>query len=288
MTARLTLNPDHVRRRFDKAAGTFAASDFVHRVTREGLFSRLEPLTVDARLAIDLGCGTGAALADIRKRFSGSRVVGVDLSAGMLRRATRQGGWWSRPSVVQADARALPFADRSVDVVFANMLLPWIDDLPALGAEVSRVLRKEGLFAFATLGPDSLLELRRAWQQVDSDEHVRTFPDMHDVGDALLGCGLRDPVLDVDRLRVSYRDSGALLRDLVATATRNTLAGRRATLTGRQRLRRFRSALEASAPSGTLELDLELVYGHCFGSGERAGGGIATIDPGSIPLRKRG
>ena len=114
------------------------------------------------------------------------------------------------------------FADASVDVVFANMLLPWIDDPAAAFAEIARVLRQDGLLAFATLGPDSLLELRDAWRTADAGAHVKQFADMHDIGDALVRAGLRDPVLDVDRLSVTYRNSAALFRDITAFTTRST------------------------------------------------------------------
>lgn len=287
MTASNRPDPQHVRKRFDAAAGQFDSADFVHEVTRNGLLARLEPVTIDAKLAIDLGCGTGSALIDLGRRFRGAKILGVDLSAGMLRQSARRGRWWSRPALIQADAMALPFADHSIDVVFSNQLLPWIGDLGALGAEICRVLRKDGLFAFATLGPDSLLEIRRAWQQVDDDEHVNRFPDMHDVGDTLVGCGLRDPVLDVDRLRVAYREPGGVLRDLTSSGARNALAGRRRTLTGKHRLQRFRAALREVAAAGSLELDLELVYGHCWGRGERVSPTNVHIEPSAIPLRAR-
>ena len=97
--------------------------------------------------------------------------------------------------------------------MFSNLLLPWIDDPAAIAREVCRVLRKDGLFVFSGLGPDSLRELRAAWGTVDDYAHVNEFPDMHNIGDALVQSGLRDPVLDVDRLQVRYSGSEALFRD---------------------------------------------------------------------------
>ena len=279
------LRTDDVRRRFDAAAAIFDSADFVHAHTRDGLLSRIEPMTVDASSVLDLGAATGAATRALRKRFRGARILSVDLSAAMLREVRRKHGWLSRPATVQADARALPFADSSVDVVFSNLLLPWLGDPASAFAEISRVLREDGLFAFATLGPDSLLALRRAWSGVDEGAHVVAFADMHNVGDALVRSGLRDPVLDVDRLTVSYEKPESLFRDLTATGARNSLAERRRGLTGRRRFAAMTAVLFAGELP--LNLDLELVYGHCWGGTERARDGAIGVDADRIPVRRR-
>lgn len=280
-----TLVPADVRRRFDAAAARFADHDFVHAATREGLFARLEPMLVDrASLVVDLGCAAGAATRPLAKRFRGARILSVDLSHPMLAQARSARGWFTRASFVQADATALPLADQSVDVVFSNLLLPWIADPADLATEVARVLTKGGLFVFATLGPDSLLALRHAWQRVDDEPHVAAFPDMHDLGDTLVRAGLADPVLDVDRLTVSYRDSRRLFDDLTAGGGRNVLAGRRRTLTGRGRFESMRAELDRGGEP--IRIELELVFGHCWGPGPRPQGVDVRIDAGSIPLRR--
>lgn len=276
-----------MRRRFDRAAATFDANDFVHAATRDGLFQRLEPVTVDAAVVVDLGCATGSAMRPLEKRFRRARVVGVDLSRPMLERAAAKRGWFSRSSLVQADARALPLTDHSVDVVFSNLLLPWIADPAPLAGEVARVLRGGGVFAFATLGPDSLAELRVAWQGLDEFEHVHRFPDMHDVGDALVRAGLRDPVLDVDRLAISYDSVERLLADLTSVGGRNSLARRPAGLSGRAAMAEMRRRLEALGNGDEIRLELELVFGHCWGAGSVARGRDARIDPASIRVRRR-
>ena len=279
------LRPRDVRRRFDRAAGRFHEADFVHRVSREGLLERMRPMTLAAATVIDLGSATGAAIPLLEKRFRGARVVAVDFSAPMLQVVRSKKSLFTRRHAVQADARALPFADASIDVVFSNLMLPWNDDLDAVFAAVARVLRQDGLFVFSTLGPDSLIEIRAAWGALDAGLHVNRFPDMHDVGDALVRAGLRDPVLDVDRLSVSYRNAAALFRDLTAAGARNSLRNRQRGLMGRERFRRFTRSLFAA--DAECSLTLELVYGHCWGRGATPRGGAVAIDAGKIPLRRQ-
>jgi len=279
------LNRRDVRRRFDRAAAQFDSVDFVHSTTRNGLLDRLTPMVIEPRTILDLGAATGTATRVLARRFRQARVIALDLSHNMLEQTRKKQGWFSRVSTVQADAAALPFADRCFDVVFANLLLPWVGNPAQTFAEVSRVLVKDGLFLFATLGPDSLSEIRRAWASIDSGVHVNLFPDMHDVGDAAVHAGLRDPVLDVDRLAITYQDSGSLFRELTAMGARNSLLRRDRSLSAAKRVTAMTAALESLRDGGPLALELELVFGHCWGSGSRSTDGDVRIAAKGIGRR---
>jgi malonyl-CoA O-methyltransferase len=209
----------------------------------------------------------------------------------MLLQRKRRRLWFTRTSSVQADAVSLPFADATFDVVFANQLLPWVNDQAAVFAEISRVLQKGGVLAFATLGPDSLRQLTHAWGQVDghapvNQAHVHRFADMHDIGDALVRAGLADPVLDVDRLTVKYPDARKMFRDLTLSGSRNALAGRRRGLLGKQQFKALVAALSEATPGAGIEIELEFVYGHCWSTGPRNEPGHFHIDATAIPRRR--
>ena len=267
------LNSNDVRRRFDRAADRFDTVDFVHAATRSGLFARLQPMTIEASTIIDLGSATGSGSRLLERRFRRAHVIATDLSHNMLLRSRKNQPWFSRRTSVQANATALPFAEQSIDLVFANLLLPWMSDPALLFSEVSRVLRKDGLFLFSTLGPDSLSELRSAWAGVDTAAHINHFLDMHNIGDLAVQAGLRDPVVDVDRLSVTYSDTAALFRDLTDMGARNCLQDRERSLGGGARFRAMTKALDAQKMNNLLSFDLELVYGHCWGPGQQSADG---------------
>lgn len=271
-----------LRRRFDRAAASFDRADFVHRHTERGMLERMAPMTVEVRRILDVGSATGKGSRQLARRFRRSRVVSLDTSMNMLRRARHGRSRFARVTEVRADALELPLQTGSMDLVFSNLLLPWIDDLPAFFGSVARVLRKDGLFVFSSLGPDSLAELREAWRAVDRDEHVNRFPDMHDVGDAAVRSGLRDPVLDVDWLTLEYGSMDTLLGDLTAAGARNSLRGRNRTLTGRGRLEAVRRALPEP-----LSLRLELVFGHAWGGAPRNQPGEYRLDVTDIGRMRR-
>lgn len=273
-----------IQRRFDCAAATFDDSDFVHEVTRDGLAARLEPLLLEPTTILDLGSATGATGRLLRKRFKRAHIVSLDLSQPMLKQGQRQKPWFSRASFVQGDASHLPFADSSFDMVVTNQLLPWAPELQPVLEEVARALVPGGVFAFATLGPDSLREIAQAWASVDSGIHVNHFADMHDLGDGLVRAGLSDPVLDVDRLSVCYESADKLFADLTRAGARNALADRARGLTGRRSFAAMAAALADS--QGKITLELELVYGHCWGAGPKNDPENYRIDANQIPRRR--
>ncbi len=274
-----------VRRRFDRAAEHFGTADFVHRASCNGLIERLSPVKIKPLQILDLGAAAGAGSRQLAKTYRKSRVISCDVSGKMLRVAKRSKPFLSKLTELQGNASQLPLQTGSIDLVFANLLLPWIVDLPGCFTAIARVLKKGGLFAFATLGPNSLAEIRGAWS--DDDNHVNRFPDMHDVGDALMKTGLVDPVLDVDYLTVTYRDKEALYRDLTASGARNSLHGRRQSLTGKGRFRDMEAALTGKFREDHLPLTLELVYGHAWGGGPRPQPGEYRLEPASISRRQR-
>ncbi len=276
-----------VQRQFDRAAANFDGANFVHLATFDGLVERLAPVSINPALILDLGAATGRGSRQLAKTFKKSRVISLDLSAEMLQQAKHNKPWLSRLTELQGDAMHIPLRNASVDLVFANQLLPWIGDLSLSLTEVARVLKKGGLFAFATLGPDSFKELRDAWHDDDGDAHVNHFPDMHDVGDGLVQAGLLDPVLDVDYLTVTYADNRTLYADLAACGARNALTGRRQSLTGKQRFAGMEAHLDAGCKEGDLSLTLELVYGHAWGNGPRPQPGEFRLDANTISLRTR-
>src|SRR5690606_37079523 len=121
------------RRAFDRAADRFDDACFVHDETRRRLLERLEYVRIDPRVAVDLGCATGRGARALAERYERARVLAVDSSMTMARRAGDLAPN-QRVSAVAGSAEALPLADRSADLILANLLLPWSSP-PAVFAE---------------------------------------------------------------------------------------------------------------------------------------------------------
>ncbi len=110
-------------------------------------------------------------------------------------------------------------------------MLEWCHDPDAVFQEIRRVLQPGGLLTFATLGPDTLRELRDGWRKIDAYPHVHRFIDMHDLGDALMRAGLAEPVMDTERLTRNLPHLDALLKELAASGSTNLAHGRTRGLT---------------------------------------------------------
>ena len=261
--------PRAARRAFDRAR-SFESACFIHDETRSRLLERLELVRLDPRLAVDLGSATGRGAEGLAGRYPNARVLAVDTSVGMLRAAAANAA--ERFDAVAGDAAALPLRAGSVDVLLANLVLPWSRP-DRLFAEAARVLADGGALLFATLGPDSLQEVRTAFAAVDDRIHVHAAFDMHDLGDLALAAGLAEPVLDVDRIEVTYADVASLMRDLRAAGGVNVAGGRRRTLTGPRRWSRFVEHLPRGA-DGRFAVTMELILGQAWGRGA-----VAPRDP---------
>lgn len=258
-----------IRRNHDRASAGYDAAAVLAGRLREAMIARLEWIAFVPDCVLDLGCGTGKGATALAARWPGARVVALDAAPCMLAEARRLAPA-ARIEWLCAEAEAVPLPDASVDLVFSNLLLPWCEDVDAVFAEAARILKPRGLFTFTTLGPDTLGELRAAWREADGAAHVHPFTDMHDLGDGLVRAGFAEPVLDVSRYTLTYRDVGALMRDLKATGSQNAASARPRGLTGRGRIAAMTRAYEPLRADGVLPASFEAVFGQAWGAIERA------------------
>ncbi|HEV2539849.1 MAG TPA: malonyl-ACP O-methyltransferase BioC [Frateuria sp.] len=259
------LDRNRVRRNFARAAASYEQHDALQREVQADLLGRLDFYLQAPERVLDVGAGTGRGTAQLKKRYPKAQVIAVDMAQPMLHAARRHQGLLRPFQRVCAEATALPLPDRSVDVLHSNLCFQWIDDLPALFGECVRVLKPGGLLAFSSFGPDTLKELRAAWASVDEHSHVSRFLDMHDVGDAMINAGLRDPVLDVARYTLTYSEPRALLKELKGLGATHADRARERHLTGKSHYRAMLAAYEAMRVDGRIPATWEVVTAHAWG-----------------------
>lgn len=265
------LDAAQVRRAFARAAAVYEQHDALQREVSQRLREQLRFCSTAPQRILDLGAGTGLGSAALARDYPQAHVVALDLALPMLHAARRHAGWRGRRYArVAGDALHLPFADGAFDVLHSNLCIQWIADPRPLFVELLRVLRPGGFLLLSNFGPDTLRELRAAWAQADGTHpHVSRFLDMHDLGDAALAAGLRDPVLGCEHLTLTYADVGGLLRELKGLGATNADAERTRGLTGKSRLARMQAAYPRLA-EGRIASTWEIVYlhGHAPREGE--------------------
>ncbi len=283
----MSLDPRRVAASFAGAAAGYEQAARLQHVVEQELLARAEELPLAPKVVLDLGAGTGRASAALKQRFPKAEVIALDLALPMLRVARQHQSWWRPFRRVNADVRALPIADASCDFLFSNLCLQWIDPLGPVFAEFRRVLKPGGWLLFSTFGPDSLRELREAWASVDETPHVNVFLDMHDVGDALLAQGFKDPMLDVERYKLGYDSALALMKELKAIGAHNVDDGRRRGLTSRSALNRVIAAYEAHRIDPTqVGATYEIVFAQAQAPADGAPRREQGQDIASVPLSR--
>ena len=277
------LDTASVRRAFERAAATYDSAAVLQREIAQRMAERLAVVKLQPRVILDAGCGTGDALAELRTRYPAALIVGLDFAQPMLLAARQRAaagiasersllarilgpraGGGAAPALICADAARLPLAAGSLDLVWSNLTLQWINDPMEVFAECLRALAVGGLLTFTTFGPDTLLELRAAFSGVDRATHISRFIDMHDLGDMLVHAGFAEPVMDMEKLTLTYADAMTMMRELKAIGAHNATLGRPRGLTGRARWRKVLDALEAFRRDGRLPATFEVVYGHAW------------------------
>lgn len=291
----VSVNRQHIKKHFSHAAPSYDDAAILQKTVAERVDERLELTTIETKVILDLGAGTGLLTEKVITRYPDAQIFAVDLSASMLKQAAprlskprfpqlgEQFNQWLQncnitksfttlagATPINADVYQLPFAENSVDLIVSNLMLQWCDDLDTVFEEFRRVLRPEGLLMFTTFGPDTLKELRQAWRQADTEqEHVNQFIDMHDIGDALIRAGFGQPVMDMELFTLTYDKPIGVLKDLKAIGATNANLSRRQGLMGKTRFQTMLNAYETLRENGKIPASYEVVHGHAWAAEEQ-------------------
>jgi malonyl-CoA O-methyltransferase len=176
--------------------------------------------------------------------------------------------WW-RPmrwlKMLRTALRPSP-AEPAVDLLWANMTLHMAADPQALIRRWHAALAFDGFLMFSCFGPDTLRELRTLYAELGWPPPAHEYTDMHDWGDMLVEAGFAEPVMDMERIELTFETPQRLLQELRELG-RNLHPGRRPGLQGRQGRTRLHQALQRladPAQDGRLKLTFEVIYGHAF------------------------
>jgi len=167
--------------------------------------------------------------------------------------------WWQPSRWTGKATRFEAPGEGAAQMLWANMALHMTDDPRALMAQWHRALSVEGFLMFSCLGPDTAQELRPLYQSLGWGAPAHEFTDMHDWGDMLLAAGFADPVMDMERITLTFETPERLLQELRGLG-RNLHPQRFQGLRGRQWQAQLRQALAARP----LQLTFEVVYGHAL------------------------
>lgn len=225
------LDKRRIARSFGEAAATYDRFAHVQRRVAADLYQFCPMFSGSV---LDLGCGTGYMAERLLKSALPPHVLLADLAQPMVKIAREK---LPALSGMVADAESLPLQDQSLAGVVSSLALQWCRDLTTVAQEAHRVLQAGGELVFSSLGPDTLHELKKAWQNVDAYIHVNTFHSPDAVRTAMEKAGLI--LVDLHRypLVAQYGELMPLLRELKGIGAHNINPGSRPGLTGVRQLR---------------------------------------------------
>jgi malonyl-CoA O-methyltransferase len=259
------LDKARLRRHTLRATPHYDAAAWLPRQVAAALMEHLQPVRMQPTRILDVGAGTGICSRLLSRQYASARLIALDCSPSML--ALGRSPWprWIRKRVsVCADAQHLPLEDRSIDLLVSSLMLQSCAQPERMLAEFHRVLAPGGLLMLASLGPDTLWQLRESWKAVDAHVHVHAFIDMHDLGDALQRAGFQDVVMDTERFTRHYQDVRALASELQALGSANAAHGCHKGLTTPARFARMAAAYEAFRNGNGVPASYEVVFGHAW------------------------
>lgn len=279
------INKQRLRDDFSQAASSYDAAAVVQHAICDRTLERVDMLKLQPATILDIGTGTGRSLKGLQSSFPKSSIIACDIAIPMLMLCRQQHKYAGK--LVCSDAEQLPFKDDSVDLIFSTSTFQWCTDLNQVFSECRRVLCSNGVLIFSTFGPDTLMQLRDSWAQVDDCEHVHEFLDMHHIGDMLLANKFADPVVDMEIINIKYQSLRQLLQDLKDTGSRgkfNTSISKISPgLMSKKKYKRLVQAYEEyHLENGSLPASYEVIYGYARKLADRRG--VEDGDEVRIPL----
>ncbi len=222
----------------DRASRRFADHDFLFRMGAERLTDRLLDIKRQFPQALDLGCRGGSVAGALAgsSNFGITQLIQADISSAMAVRAYQS---YSHPTIV-CDEELLPFRSESFDLILSNLSLHWVNDLPGSLIQIRQSLRPDGLFCASLFGAGTLSELRDVFLEAEMDLksgvslRVSPFAEVRDLGGLLQRAGFSLPVVDTDKITVTFTDVFQLMADLRGMGETNAIFDRQKTFTGRE------------------------------------------------------
>jgi malonyl-CoA O-methyltransferase len=225
---------------------------FIWHEVQTRLQERLDLLTVQPKRILNAMARDTTAHDALSKRYPKAAVYPVVRS---------QSVFWNAAQSAWCRWRNSTDTPISYDLIVCNLALTWALNPVEQLREWASQLAPGGVLLFSALGPDTGRNLRLAAQQAGWVTPIAPdFVDMHDYGDMMVQAGLSTPVLDIERLSLSYSNIQRLKEDnvgLMANLHPKRLAG----LAGKARFERLKAILNAQTP---LILEFELVFGHAW------------------------
>lgn len=246
-----------IRQAFNTKASTYDQYSIVQREVGRRMVERIDLLKSKPLSILDLGSGTGYLAELLLLKFSTSSITCLDLADNMLLECKKKN---PNLHLIISDIENMPFKPASFDLIISSFTLHWCEEIEKIFFDVRKLLKNNGVFMFTTVGPNTLRELQDAYKDIDVEQHINSFTDMHLYGDSLLKCGFDDPVMDSEEIIVEYKNFKGVLDSLKKTGA-NTVIGQKPRYLNKETFKRLTDKYPRNKDNGSFPVTYEMIYG---------------------------
>jgi malonyl-CoA O-methyltransferase len=246
------------------------ASPWLHEEVASRMLDRLQWIKLKPKIWAHWGAVRGGlqAHAALTARYPDAACFVIEAQAERALAATKSIAmeWWRLRRWMSTATRFETPPAGTADMLWANMALHESADPQALLARWRDALKVDGFLMFSCLGPDTVREIRELYAAIGWPPAGHELTDMHDWGDMLVQTGFAEPVMDMERITLTYETPARLLQDLRELG-RNFHPQRFPALRGRAwkaRLERAISQHLVKGEDGRFRLTFEVIYGHAL------------------------
>jgi len=273
----MQLDKAKIRQSFAAASLSYDGVAELQRTVGKELLNTIDPGSLSGTL-LDLGCGTGFLTAKLLSEQVGyasstmklaeengtrcvpyTTVVALDIALPMLQVTRTKLADAPNIGYLCADAEQLPLSGQIVDGVFSNLALQWCVNLEAVFTDIKRVLKPGGRLVFSTFGPQTLQELKSAWAEVDSYNHVNEFYSGQQLTRFLRLAGYAEIKIETKQYIANYGSVLELMKELKQIGAHNVMAGRNKSVTTKTQMQRMIAAYEESLSDGRIAATFEVI-----------------------------
>ncbi|MFO1228144.1 MAG: biotin synthase [Roseateles sp.] len=247
------------------------APPWLHQEVAKRMAERLDFIKLRPQQVLDTSAWLGASAEALKAVYPQAQLLWRHAEPDLARRsqAALARPWWALGR--GAPARWVGDDPATAPLVWSNLELHARADLPACLADWAARTEVGGFVMFSCYGPDSFVELRSLFRAAGWGRPAPAWWDMHDIGDLLGRAGFADPVMDQERLRLTWSSADRLLADLRALGGNVAPDRFQGLRTPRWRAALVRQLETLRGPDGLIALSLELVFGHAFKAAPRPG-----------------
>lgn len=208
-----------IRQNRSRAAAHLNDHGFLIDWSMDQILMRLQDIKREFKSALQIGCRT--------KKIKIENLITLDNAENL------------KPDILAED-EILPFAPESFDLIISPLNLHTTNDLPGALAQIKAALKPDGLFIAALLGGETLYELRDVMNKAEMElsgglsPHVAPFADMPQMGALMQRAGFNLPVIDSEKITVTYNNALKLMEDLRRMGEGNALIQRKKKFSTRQ------------------------------------------------------